>query len=566
MIYKDSFHHLTGLLPVNHLETRHLAKLLLFQSSRFRPLSSSSSDPKTSELKDGQSSLQVRQRVHRGESTIWTVMKLGSADAKADPAATAVSTSKRLPWSVTRHVITHDADQSDAFALSSSKSSTTQKNIPKSLLTTLLSRVREKLAIGFLPKGYPSSVTPDYTPYTVYSFLHSVSGTLTGTLSTQALLHALGMGAATSAGLAATTNWIIKDGFGLLGGVIYAGVTANRFDSSPKRYRFLSAVLIQVATLAELITPLFPHLFIPMASISNICKNIGWLASSATRASMHKGFSKHNNLGDVTAKAGAQSTAAGLIGTGGGIFLSWAFGTAPLQLISLFIPLTAANMWFAYRANEAVVTRTINLERCELIMHDRIRHLVSKESAGLPPLPTPESISAQEHFIYKYRSVFSIPLALEPSLHRRLTAMSTPSAWQSFLSGATLGSGGDKEQYRVLIAPSKASVASWKRFLPFLSAPTSPIGTHVCCWYTEQAKSADILKGFYHACVVRVLCEARNDMTEEERTSVVSEAYRIVEKSSENLMEELPRGGWDISHTHLGDRNARIALIRRTDV
>jgi hypothetical protein len=35
-------------------------------------------------------------------------------------------------------------------------------------------------------------------------------------------------------GLAATTNWIIKDGFGLLGGVLYAGLMGSRFDAAPK--------------------------------------------------------------------------------------------------------------------------------------------------------------------------------------------------------------------------------------------------------------------------------------------------------------------------------------------
>ncbi|KAJ3080999.1 hypothetical protein HDU99_006842, partial [Rhizoclosmatium hyalinum] len=58
-----------------------------------------------------------------------------------------------------------------------------------------------------------------------------------------------------------------------------------------------------------------PHLFVPIASISNIGKNIGWLASSASRAAIHKGFTLQDNLGDVTAKSGAQSTMAGLLGT-----------------------------------------------------------------------------------------------------------------------------------------------------------------------------------------------------------------------------------------------------------
>jgi hypothetical protein len=48
------------------------------------------------------------------------------------------------------------------------------------------------------------------------------------------MLHALGLGAGTSIGLAATTNWIIKDGFGQLGGVLFAGLMGTRFDASPK--------------------------------------------------------------------------------------------------------------------------------------------------------------------------------------------------------------------------------------------------------------------------------------------------------------------------------------------
>jgi hypothetical protein len=86
----------------------------------------------------------------------------------------------------------------------------------------------------FLPKGYPFSVTPDYLPFTLFQFIQSVSGTMAGTVSTQAMLHALGLGMGPALGLAATTNWIIKDGFGLLGGVIFAGFMGTRFDSSPK--------------------------------------------------------------------------------------------------------------------------------------------------------------------------------------------------------------------------------------------------------------------------------------------------------------------------------------------
>ena len=86
----------------------------------------------------------------------------------------------------------------------------------------------------FLPKSYPYSVTSDYFRFSGFQFVQSVTGTIAGTISTQAMLHALGLGAGMSMGLAATTNWIIKDGFGLLGGVLYAGFMGSRFDASPK--------------------------------------------------------------------------------------------------------------------------------------------------------------------------------------------------------------------------------------------------------------------------------------------------------------------------------------------
>jgi hypothetical protein len=86
----------------------------------------------------------------------------------------------------------------------------------------------------FLPRNYPYSVTDDYIRFTTFQFVQSVTGTIAGTVSTQAMLHALGLGAGLSMGLAATTNWIIKDGFGLLGGVLYAGLMGSRFDAAPK--------------------------------------------------------------------------------------------------------------------------------------------------------------------------------------------------------------------------------------------------------------------------------------------------------------------------------------------
>ena len=98
----------------------------------------------------------------------------------------------------------------------------------------------------FLPKNYPNSVSDDYMKFTTFQFVQSVTGTIAGTISTQAMLHALGLGAGASMGMAATTNWIIKDGFGLLGGVIYAGLMGSKFDASPKVFCNLGFYILEV--------------------------------------------------------------------------------------------------------------------------------------------------------------------------------------------------------------------------------------------------------------------------------------------------------------------------------
>ena len=65
---------------------------------------------------------------------------------------------------------------------------------------------------------------------------------------------------------------MIKDGLGHLGGVFYAAFISDRFDSEPKRHRLRSVLAMQAASLLELVTPLWPHMFLLIASLSNVGK------------------------------------------------------------------------------------------------------------------------------------------------------------------------------------------------------------------------------------------------------------------------------------------------------
>lgn len=143
-------------------------------------------------------------------------------------------------------------------------------------------------------------------------------------LSTQALLVAVGVGTQSAAPMAAALNWVMKDGVGQLGGVVFASqlgkggvdvdywkVKLNKLmgsssskstetsargnfqrgtaDSNPKRWRMVAALALDLSTLLEICTPwMGPQWFLPCASIANIGKNVGFLAASASRAAVHQ--------------------------------------------------------------------------------------------------------------------------------------------------------------------------------------------------------------------------------------------------------------------------------------
>lgn len=153
----------------------------------------------------------------------------------------------------------------------------------------------------FLPARYPYSVCPSYATYASYCFLGSIAGSSAMVLSTQALLIAVGVGTHSAAPMAGALNWVMKDGIGQLGGVVFAsqlgrggldwlGSFGQRLknnnnthkrgnfqrgtaDTNPKRWRMVAALALDLSTLLEICTPMMgSHWFLPMASIANIGK------------------------------------------------------------------------------------------------------------------------------------------------------------------------------------------------------------------------------------------------------------------------------------------------------
>ncbi|KAF9360535.1 hypothetical protein BGX26_008955 [Mortierella sp. AD094] len=430
----------------------------------------------------------------------------------------------------------------------------------------------------FLPKGFPESVTPNYWPFAKWQFIHNVAGSVTAVISTQSLLFAMGLGAG-SIPMAAALNWIIKDGLGQLGGVVYASFVSDKFDSEPKRFRFQATVAMQGANLLELLTPLWPGYFLAIASISNIGKNMAWLASSATRAQMNKTFALRDNLGDITGKSGSQTTAAGLVGTGLGVVIAALMSLVsedptvlPLVPMCLtFLPFSIFNIYSNYRSSHYVTTPSLNVPRAETVFHSVLKKLVldkegySKEAPAIGHLqqqletlvPTPIEVAHGEVFVMPYKSPFNVAIDIEPSITRFASQGEETEALNLAFRQTEFV---QRERYYImtdesLVGGRRAGLCSGK----------------VVIWFDKKAQSRDLVQGFYHACAARAILEKSNrQKTSNEGVSgtesdewkkAVRAAHEQVIETVPTLMEVMDQKGWDTTSLFLtdGDRN-RIQL------
>lgn len=239
-------------------------------------------------------------------------------------------------------------------------------------LRALLSRARKgparvlaAVTAYLLPYGFPRTVAPSYASYASWTFAGMLFSSAGGVLSTQSLLYAIGVGAG-AVPLAAALNWVLKDGLGQLGGVLSAALINNRFDSDPKRWRFLSALAQDASTLLEILTPLMPGAFLPLAAVANVGKNVSWLSASATRAGIHSSLAIHGNLADVTGKAGSQTIAASTLGMLLGVVLSPAIGSDPRHILIAFMFCSAAHLTCVFTALRKVVLPTLSSRRLAL--------------------------------------------------------------------------------------------------------------------------------------------------------------------------------------------------------
>ncbi|KAL0012987.1 hypothetical protein SO802_000056 [Lithocarpus litseifolius] len=333
---------------------------------------------------------------------------------------------------------------------------------PQAPVEDLMSFVRSYV----VPEGFPDSVIPSYVPYMTWRALKHFFGGAMGVFTTQTLLSSVGVSRNRATPGAVAINWILKDGAGRVGKMLFAR-QGKKFDYDLKQLRFTGDLLMELGAGVELATAAVPHLFLPLACAANVVKNVAAVTSTSTRTPIYKAFAKGENIGDVTAKGECVGNIADLLGTGMSIMIS----KRNPSLVTTFALLSCGYVFSSYQEVKSVVLHTLN----------RARFTVAVDSF----LKTGRVPSLQEgnlnEKILSFPWLKDKPVVLGP---RFKDAFQDPGV---YLAVEPLF---EKERYIVTYNPSKGKVYALLK---------------------DQAKSDDILKAAFHAHVLLHFVQSSND-------------------------------------------------------
>ncbi|KAL2100960.1 hypothetical protein ACEWY4_002721 [Coilia grayii] len=221
----------------------------------------------------------------------------------------------------------------------------------------------------FLPQGYPESVSEDYVQYQIWDTLQAFSSSLSGTLATQASLKGVGVGNQEATVAAATITWLLRDGTGMVGRILFAWLKGSKLDSEAKKWRLFADILNDIAMFIEILAPYYPPMFTLIACIAGVFKSIVGVAGGATRAALTVHQARRNNMADISAKDGSQETLVNLAGLLVSLVLIPLVTDNPRLTFALFFLFTTLHLFANYKAVRSVVMETLNEARLSIVLH-----------------------------------------------------------------------------------------------------------------------------------------------------------------------------------------------------
>jgi hypothetical protein len=202
----------------------------------------------------------------------------------------------------------------------------------------------------------------------------------------------VGVGNAQATSTAAITQWIIRDGSGMIGRILFAWTQGSNLDNNAKTWRFMADILNDIAMTLEIMVSSFPTLFLPLVCTGSILKSIVGMAGGATRAALTQHQAQRGNIADVSAKDGTQETALVLVGMLLSLVLTPLIGDSQFMTWLFFCLFTFLHLLSNYLAVRGVKMNKFNRERFNLAF---------KAFSASGKVPTPAEVAlAERTFVF----------------------------------------------------------------------------------------------------------------------------------------------------------------------
>ncbi|XP_018568055.1 RUS1 family protein C16orf58 homolog isoform X2 [Anoplophora glabripennis] len=218
-----------------------------------------------------------------------------------------------------------------------------------------------------LPYGYPDSVSDDYLHYQLWDTAQAFCSTITNAFTTRAVLKGVGVGDPNATALSAAITWIMKEGTGMIGRILFAWWKGNGLDSDCKKWRLFADTLNDAAMVIELTVPFFSNFSMPILCTTSTMKSIVGVAGGATRASITHHQAIKDNMAEVSAKDGSQETLVNLVASLASIYLLNTFDGTVTEWILIFC-FMFLHLVANYCAMKSLKFRTFNNQRMAIVL------------------------------------------------------------------------------------------------------------------------------------------------------------------------------------------------------
>ena len=397
----------------------------------------------------------------------------------------------------------------------------------------------------FLPLGYPHSVSDTYLSYQLYDGLQGLCSYWRGVVSAKAVFEAAGVGNAEATALSAALSWALRDGTGMIGGLVYSYVASQYFDSHAKEFRLILAdVINDVALTLDMMAPWFgPEASMWVLGLSTIGKTICGITAGATKGHITQHFAKDGgNVADLTAKESTQETLVSLLGMVGGVWVAKVLDRYCQENLFfwtwlLFGVLTAIHVWANYKAVSLLKLETLNPERTRVLFRELIEVLAKEPS-----------IRPSQALIQSILNLKS-PQDIEESL--------ASSTWNLLFPKICVAKSLNLSQ---LVDCS----IYWEDKIKFPYVIGYDAKGVIYLWLKVGATMEDELQAYVHALLLQSTLPNKGiDIT---RVQVRQLFGDPVAGSRMPLMERLEQLGWDLKgRLHLGFSSRRLSTVAKDD-